>query len=244
MRFLLFTSLLLCVLAAQADTLRVAVAANFAAAARSLAADFQNSTGHDVKLAFGSTGKHYAQIRNGAPFDAFLAADVERPKRLEAEGLAIAGTRFTYATGSVVLWSPSPRLVDDDGRVLAQDEFRHLAIANPRVAPYGRAARQVLERLGLWESLQDRLVRGENIGQAFHMVRGGGADLGFVAFSQLHQPATPHGGSFWLPPAEWYDPIEQQAVLLRDGPGPRAWSDYLRSEPARIIIRRHGYKAP
>jgi molybdate transport system substrate-binding protein len=244
MKTLLLPLLLLLAQATCADTLRVAVAANFASAARALAASFEADSGHRLKLAFGSTGKHYSQIQHGAPFDAFFAADVERPRLLEAEGLAVPGSRHTYAIGRLVLWSPRPHLVVEHGQVLKDGNFDHLAIANPRLAPYGRAARQVLERLGLWQTLQGRLVRGENIGQTYHFVRGGGAQLGFVALSQLQQPGTPGSGSRWLPPADFYDPIEQQAVLLHDTPAGQALFDFLRSPAGRAIIRDHGYHTP
>ena len=244
MKILLLPLFLLLTQAAWADTLRVAVAANFASAARALAAGFEAESGHQLKLAFGSTGKHYSQIHHGAPFDAFFAADVERPRLLDEAGLAVPGSRHTYAMGRLVLWGPSPQLAVADGKVLKDGNFDHLAIANPRLAPYGRAAQQVLEKLGLWQSLQGRLVRGENIGQTYHFVRGGGAQLGFVALSQLQQSGKPVAGSRWLPPADLYDPIEQQAVLLRDSPAGRALFSYLRSNAARDIIQAHGYHTP
>lgn len=227
-----------------ADTLRVAVASNFAATAQALAERFEQTSDHRIKLAFGSTGKHYGQIVHGAPFDAFLAADAERPRRLEAEGRAITGTRFTYAIGRLALWSPIPGLVDSAGQVLGSDRYTHLAIANPRLAPYGMAAQQVLQRLQLWESLQNRLIRGENIGQTFRFVKGGGAQLGFVALSQVRHPDEPASGSLWLPPAGYYTPIEQQAVLLNEKPAARAFLQFLASAPARALIRAHGYETP
>lgn len=229
-------------LPAHADTLRIAVASNFTAAARVLAEEFQRSSGHEVRLSPGATGKHYAQILHGAPFDVFLAADRERPERLEAEGHAIAGSRFCYAIGRLALWSPKAGMLDDPVANLAAKDYQRLAVANPKLAPYGRAARQVLEKLSLWQPLQDRIARGENIGQTYHFVRNGGAELGFVALSQLQQPGTPAGGSRWLPPADLYDPIEQQAVLLRDTKAARAFLDFLRSDAARAIIQAHGYR--
>lgn len=233
---------------ADADEVRVAVAANFAQTLTALAEAFTAATGHRVLASTASTGKHYAQIRNGAPFEVFLAADAERPARLEAEGLSVPGTRFTYAVGRLVLWSPRPGYVDADGAVLNQEAFRHLAIANPKTAPYGDAARQVLTHLGLWDSLQARLVRGENVGQAFQFIASGNAELGFVALAQIQYPGSPVDGSRWLPPADWYAPLLQQAVLLprgRDHAAARALLAFLRGSPvARQIIEAHGYALP
>jgi molybdate transport system substrate-binding protein len=243
-KYLLSLVLLLAGPLAAADTLSLAVASNFSSTARVLAERFEAESGHRLRLAYGATGKHYAQIRHGAPFDLFLAADAERPRRLEAEGNAVAGSRFTYAIGQLALWSPQAGLVDPDGQVLSAGDFRHLAIANPRLAPYGLAARQVLERLQLWQGLQSRLVLGENIGQAFRFVHSGAAELGFVALSQIMAGGRPIGGSHWRVPTAMYDPIEQQAVMLRDSPASRGFLDYLRSEPARAIIRAHGYQTP
>ena len=230
--------------AAAADQLRVAVASNFRPAMLQLAERFEEDSGRELTLIFGSTGKHYAQIVNGAPFDAFLAADAERPLRLEREGHALPGNRFTYAVGRLVLWSPSADLVDDKGGVLRSDRFRHLAIANPLLAPYGAAAREVLLALGLWEALQARLVRGENIAQAYQFVASGNAELGFVAGAQLVTRGTVAAGSSWEPPAALYAPIEQQAVLLSDSPAAHAFAAFLQSEEARALIRAAGYDLP
>ena len=229
---------------AGAATVTVAVAANFTAAARELARTYHAASGDEVVLSFGSTGKLYAQIHNGAPFDAFLAADVHRPRLLEEQGDAVGGSRFTYARGKLVLWSATPNRVDDQGRVLREGGFDHLAIANPRTAPYGAAARQVLAHLGLWQSLQPRLLRGENIAQTYQFVAGGGAELGFVAWSEIHRPGTPIKGSYWDIPSELYSPIDQQAVLVRDRPEGRAFLHYLRSEASRKIIEAFGYTVP
>jgi len=190
----------------------------------------------------GSTGKLYAQIVNGAPFDVFLAADVERPARLEADGRAVPGCRFTYALGRLALWSRDATRVDDAGEVLRSAEFNRLAIANPRLAPYGRAAREALLALGLWEALQPRLVLGENIAQTHVFVYTGNADLGFVAWSQILAGGA--GGSHWLVPAALHEPVEQQAVALRDNGPVRAFVDFLRSPDARQIIREFGYDTP
>ncbi len=247
MRTLLVVVLLLLVgwvQASRAEEIHVAVASNFAGAARQLASRFESRTGHEVKLSFGSTGKQYAQIRNGAPFHAWFAADSRRPALLEAAGLVQPGSRFTYALGRLVLWSPDTELVDEDGHVLREGGFRHLAVANPRFAPYGQAARQLLRKLGLWDALRDRMVQGENIGQAFQFVSSGNAELGLVAASQVLGGDGAPRGSLWVPPADLYSPIEQQAVLLRDDA--LAW-DFLRfvaSDEGRAIIRASGYEVP
>lgn len=242
-----FLTVLFCALAgtpAHADETTIAVAGNFTRPAQAIAVQFEAETGHHVVLAFGSTGKHYAQISNGAPFEAFLAADAQRPRLLEEAGLAVAGTRFNYAVGKIVLWSPDEDLVDPDGAVLASDKFRHLAIANPRLAPYGEAAQQVLQSQGLWDKLAGRIVRGENIGQAFQFVQSGNAELGFVAASQLMGEQGRLPGSWWEPPQDSYTPITQQAILLREDPVAREFLDYLRSAAARKIITCFGYGTP
>ena len=212
-------ALLLVVQGVVAGLLRVAVASNFAPAARALAADFERQAGgQPVQLVVGSTGRQFAQIVHGAPFDLFLAADRRRPERLEQEGRVVPGSCFTYALGRIVLWSPQPDLVDDEGAVLRAGHIRHLAIANPRLAPYGRAAQQVLRRLGLMEQLQPRLVQGENVAQAYQFVKTGNAALGFVAYAQVHRTAG-QDGSLWAVPQSLCDPIEQQAVQLSRQPG-------------------------
>lgn len=228
--------------AASAGEVHVAVSTNFAKTARALAGAFSDETGHRVLASAGSTGKLYAQIVHGAPFEVFLSADAERPRRLEAEGRAVAGTRFVYALGRLVLWSPDPaRITGADA--LEGDDFRYLAIANPDLAPYGAAARELLEQLGLWDRLQRRLVRGEDIGQAFQFVATGNAELGFVSLSQ----AAGQGGSQWIVPPDRHPPIEQQALLLEAGRAngaARAFLDFLRGDAARAQIERAGYGAP
>lgn len=227
---------------AAAERIRVAVASNFSQPMKAIVGAFEQASEHEVTPVFGSTGKHYAQIVHGAPFEVFLAADAWRPRLLESRGLAVAGTRFTYAVGRIVLWSPRHDLVDANGRVLESGDFRHLAIANPDLAPYGIAARQTLEALGLWQQMQDRLVRGENIGHAFHFVKSGNAELGFVALSQIRQPgrARPEG-SYWEVPRDLYSPIEQQAVLLVDSDPARSFVTFLANEPVRTILEGYGY---
>lgn len=225
-----------------AEQIRVAVASNFAAAMKVIAKNFESETGHKVILAFGSTGKHYAQIRNGAPFDIFFAADNHRPKLLEQAGLAVADSRFTYAVGKLVLWSKTKDYVDTDAKILQHGNFHHMAIANPKLAPYGQAAQQILQGRGVWSKLQRRLVRGENISQTFQFVSSGSAELGFVAYSQLKYPgndAIP--GSHWLVPTSLYSPILQQAVLLKDKLLARTFLAYVRSNKILNIIRDYGY---
>lgn len=225
----------------QVSEVRVAVATNFAEVMEELAERFEAASGHAVLVSPASTGAHYAQIRNGAPFDVFFSADRERPELLEQEGFGVAGTRFTYATGRLALWSPDPGLVDDAGAVLATGAFRYLAIANPELAPYGAAARQVLEQRGLWDGIQDRLVRGQDIGQAYAFVSSRNAELGFVALSQIQRPGAEVEGSWWLVPESGHDPIEQQAVLLADTPAAREFLDFVRGEEATALIRSFGY---
>jgi molybdate transport system substrate-binding protein len=186
-------------------------------------------------------GGHYAQIKNGAPFEAFFAADTERPRLLESEGIAVPGSRFLYAVGRVALWSARADHVDTDGKVLDSGDFRHLAIANPELAPYGAAARDVLTARGLWDRLQPRLVTGQDIGQTYSFVQTGNAELGFVAWSQLKQPNGEIAGSYWLVPESLHRPIEQEAVLLRDVPAARALLEFIKSAEAREIIRSYGY---
>ena len=232
-------------LAARADEIHVAVAINFAAPVQAIVSRFSETTGNRVVPVFGSTGKHYAQIKSGAPFAAFLAADARRPALLEEEGVAVAGSRFTYAVGRIVLWSPREDYVDAEGRVLVDGDFRHLAIANPVLAPYGRAAQEVLQVRGLWERLQrGRLVRGEDIGQTFQFVQSGNAELGFVAYSQVKRPEQALAGSWWEVPQALYQPIEQQAVLLQEDPTARAFLAFLRGDEARAIVADYGYALP
>lgn len=227
-----------------ADGLRIAVASNFRTAMGALEEVFEARSGHTLQISFGSTGKQYAQIHNGAPFDVFLAADSLRPQLLEQEGRAEPGSRFTYAIGRLVLWSPQPGLVKAGGDILHGDRFRHLAIANPELAPYGEAAREVLVALSQWERLSGRIVRGENISQAFHFVSSGNAELGFVALAQLAGRGAAADGSYWLIPQELYTPIHQQAVLLSNTAAARAFLAWIEGPEASAIIRDHGYGLP
>jgi molybdate transport system substrate-binding protein len=231
--------------AASAAEVSVAVAANFTAPMQKIAAGFERDTGHKAVLAFGSTGRFYAQVRNGAPFQVLLAADDETPARMEKEGLAVAGSRFTYAIGRLALWSASPGVVDARGEVLRQGAFQRLAIADPRLAPYGAAAMEVLGKLGLAAQLQPKLVQGESIGQAFQFVATGNAQLGFVALAQVMQGGRIDKGSAWVVPAGLHAPIRQDAVILaagRDNPAAAALAQYLRGDKARAVLRAHGYE--
>ncbi len=228
-----------------AADVQVAVAANFTAPMQKIAADFERATGHRAQLAFGSTGKFYAQIRNGAPFDVLLAADDETPARLEKEGVAVAGSRFTYSIGRLALWSARAGYVDDQGAVLKQGAFRHLAIANPKLAPYGAAAVEALNQLGLLAALQPRFVQGENIAQTFQFVSTGNAELGFVALSQIYKAGKLKTGSAWIVPASLHRPIRQDAAILvrgKDNPAALALLKYMKQDKARAIIRAYGYE--
>jgi molybdate transport system substrate-binding protein len=222
----------------------VAVAANFAGAMQKLAADFSKDTGDRVQIIPGATGTLYAQIENGSPIDVFLAADQETPRKLEVEGQAVTGSRFTYALGRLVVWSARPGFVDPAGDVLRVGRFQHLAIANPKVAPYGQAAMEVLAALGITEATRSKLVQGENVGQAAQFVSSGAAELGFVALSQISGPGVASVGSSWLVPERLYSPIRQDAVLLKRAAANAAARDfvaYLRSPKARDVIRSYGY---
>jgi molybdate transport system substrate-binding protein len=227
-----------------AAQVKVAVAANFTGPAREIAARFKARTGHEASLSFGSSGQFYAQIANGAPFEVFLSADRERAERAEAEGLGVAGSRFTYAVGRLVLYSKTRGLVDGKGAVLKGGRFEKLAIADPKTAPYGVAALETMKALGLDAQLRPRLVQGTSITQAYQFVDTGAAELGFVALSQL---AGVKGGSRWTVPANLHTPIDQQAVLLKTGANShaaRAFLTFLRGAEAKAIIRRYGYEVP
>ncbi|WP_153160160.1 molybdate ABC transporter substrate-binding protein [Zoogloea sp. 1C4] len=230
---------------AQADEVSVAVAANFTAPMQRIAADFEKATGHKAQLVFGSTGKFYAQIKSGAPFQVLLAADDETPARLVKEGDGVAGSQFTYAIGKLVLWSPKPGFVDDKGEVLKSGRFEHLSIANPKLAPYGLAAVETLKALGLADALQPKLVTGESITQAQQFVVSGNAELGFIAFAQIHKDGKLIDGSYWLVPGRFHTPIRQDAVVLDKGKASAAAAalmGYLKSPAAVAVIRAYGYE--
>jgi len=235
---------------AHAGEVQVAVAANFAAPFQKIAADFAAATGHTAVPVVGATGKFHAQVKAGAPFEVLLAADDETPQKLIDEGLAVKGSAFTYAIGKLVLWSAQAGVVDAQGEVLKKGAFAHLAVANPKLAPYGAAAMETLRSLGLADALAPKIVQGENIAQTFQFVSTGNAELGFVALSQVlqvlqvQQPGKPAVGSHWLVPARYHTPIRQDAVLLSKGagkPAAQALLAYLRSDAAKAVIQSHGY---
>ncbi len=231
--------------AVRADEVNVAVAANFTAPMQRIADDFQKDTGHKAVLSFGSTGRFYAQIKEGAPYHVFLAADDETPARIEKEGGAVAGTRFTYAIGKLVLWSRKPDFVDDRGAVLKSAQVDRLAIADPKLAPYGAAAVETMKNLGVFESLQPKIVLGESISQAHQFVATGNAVLGFVALSQVWADGKLKEGSAWIVPGDRYAPIRQDAVILgrgKDNAAAKALLGYLKGDKARAIIQGFGYE--
>ncbi len=230
---------------ANADEVSAAVAANFTKPMEEIVAEFQKDTGHTVKLSFGSSGKFYSQIKEGAPFDVFLAADVKNPKLLEEEGLAVKDTRFVYALGKLVLWSAQPGFVDGKGEVLSSGKFSKLSYADPKLAPYGLAAKETLERLKLTEKVQDKLVTGESIAQAYQFIASGNAELGFIALSQITKDGKVTDGSYWPVSPDLYSPIEQSAVLLtkaKDSEAAKNLLAYLKSnKKALAVIEKFGY---
>jgi len=231
--------------AASADEVVVAVAANFTAPIQAIAKDFEKDTGHKLTASFGATGQFYAQIQNGAPFDVFLSADASTPEKLEKENRTVRGSRFTYAVGTLALWSAKEGYVDDKGAALKKNDYRHLSIANPKAAPYGLAATQVLAKLGLTEATKDKIVTGESITQAYQFVSTGNAELGFVALSQIYKDGKLTSGSAWLVPADLYDPIKQDAVILskgKDNAAAKALVDYLKGPKAAAVIKSFGYQ--
>lgn len=234
----------LAVAPARADEVLVAAAANFAVPLSRIGASFTASTGHVLKVAAGATGRLYSQIAAGAPFDVLLAADDATPKRLVAEGHAVAGSAFTYALGKLVLWSARPGVVDAQGAVLTTGRFAHLAIANPKLAPYGAAAIDVLKARGLFDALAPKFVTAESVAQAYQFVATGNAELGFVALSQVAAPGQPAHGSYWIVPDALHREMRQDAVLLKPGaakPAAAALLAYLKGDAARSLIRAYGY---
>ena len=230
--------------AAQAETISVAVASNFTAPMQKIAAEFAKDTGHKAELSFGATGKFYAQINNGAPFGVLLAADDTTPAKIANEGKGVADSRFTYAIGKLVLWSKQDGYVDAKGEVLRTGKFQHVAIANPKLAPYGLAAEQTLTKLNLLDSIKPKFVQGENIGQTYQFAATGNAELGFVALSQVMEDGKIKSGSAWVVPADMHEPIRQDAIILnnaKDNVAAKALMDYLKGDKARAIITSYGY---
>ncbi len=234
---------------AQADEVKVAVAANFAAPMQKIAADFAADTGHTALISTGSTGKFYTQIKEGAPFEVLLAADDETPRKLASEGLAVKGQQFTYAKGKLVLWSAKAGVVDAQGAVLTKGSFERLALANPKVAPYGAAAIETLKALGVLDAVSPKIVQGDNIAQAYQFVATGNAALGFVALSQVITPMAapdkPTQGAWWVVPSKYYTPILQDAALLKKGEANAAATallKYLKGDKAKAVIKSYGYE--
>jgi molybdate transport system substrate-binding protein len=246
------SSILAIALAAYATTLRaeeavLAVAANFSAPMQQIASLFQKDTGHTMKLSFGATGAIYAQIKNGAPFDVFLSADQSTAQKLALEGMAVPNSRFTYATGQLALWSKQKDLVDDKGEILKSNSIQRIAVANPKLAPYGAAALETITRLGLLNELQPKLVQGDNISQTYQFVFTQNAPIGFVALSQIYANGSITSGSAWIVPSHLYKPIDQDAILLQKGvnnAAAKALMLYLKGDKARQIIKSYGYLVP
>lgn len=232
---------------ANAGEVSAAVAANFTEPVKQIVELFQKDTGHTVRLSFGSSGKFTSQIKEGAPFDVFLAADEKNPKLLEKEGLAVEGSRFVYASGKLVLWSAQPGYVDDKGNVLRKGTYHKIAYADPKLAPYGLAAKETLEDMGLWSVVQGKLVTGESITQTYQFAATGNAELAFIALSQITKDGKVTEGSWWIIPAHRYNPIKQAAVELsaaKDKEAAKAFLAYLKSDKAVSIIRNFGYELP
>jgi molybdate transport system substrate-binding protein len=230
-----------------AATVLVAVASNFSKPMTEIAAEFEKATGHSAKLSFGSSGKFVSQLENGAPFEVLLSADEKGPIKLEQAGLAVPSTHFTYALGKLALWSATPGYVDDQGKILTTGGFKHLALADPKLAPYGAAAMDVLKGLGLQDKLRPLFVQGENIAQTYQFISTGNAELGFVALSQVIENGHCATGSCWIIPDDRHAPIRQDAVLLTLGaenPAALVLLDYLKSAPALAIIEKYGYGLP
>ncbi|QWF71113.1 molybdate ABC transporter substrate-binding protein [Methylomonas paludis] len=246
-RMIVSVCLILATCQIRAETTLVAVAANFTKPMNEIVAEFQKASGHSVNLSFGSSGKFVAQLENGAPFEIFLAADEKNPSKLVQSGLAVSDSQFTYAIGKLVLWSNANDYVDGEGQILSNGNFKHLAIADPKLAPYGAAALEVLSNKGLLAKLQPLFVQGENIAQTHEFISTGNAELGFIALSQVIENGKIGSGSGWIVPTDLYTPIRQDAVLLKTGaenPAALALLEFLKSPPAQAIIEKYGYQLP
>ena len=243
-RTVITLALLLFGQASWSATVLVAVAANFSKPMTEIVSQFEKATGHSAKLSFGSSGKFVSQLENGGPFEVLLSADEKGPEKLEQAGLTVPNSRFVYALGKLVLWSATPNFVDDKGKILMTSNFKHLALADPKVAPYGAAAIDVLKKMKLFEKLQPMFVQGENIAQTYQFISTANAELGFLALSQVIKNGKIVGGSSWIIPDNLHAPIRQGAVLMKIGaenPAARALIDYLKSIPALAIIKKYGY---
>ncbi|NOT83795.1 MAG: molybdate ABC transporter substrate-binding protein [Methylococcaceae bacterium] len=237
-------SLLLTASFTQAATTLVAVASNFTKPMTEIAAAFEKTTGHSANLSFGSSGKFVAQLENGAPFEVFLSADDKNPKKLVQSGFAVADSQFTYAIGKLVLWSATPNYVDEQGKILSKGGFKHLALADPKLAPYGAAAVSLMQKMGVYDKLQPLFVQGENIAQTQQFISTGNAELGFLALSQVIENGKIGSGSGWIIPADQHKPILQDAILLKTGvenPAAPALLKFLKSLEAKAIIKKYGY---
>jgi molybdate transport system substrate-binding protein len=246
-RALIVLTLLLFGQTSWAATVLVAVAANFSKPMTEIAAEFKKATGHSAELSFGSSGKFVSQLENGGPFEVFMSADEKGPRKLEELGLVAPNSQFTYALGKLVLWSAKPGYVDDQGNILTTGDFKHLALADPKLAPYGAAAVEVLKKMELFNKLRPLFVEGENIAQTYQFVRTFNAELGFVALSQVIEKGKIANGSGWIIPGNYYAPIRQSVVLMKKGaenPAAQALLRYLKSAPVLAIIEKYGYDLP
>lgn len=229
---------------AYGETLNVAVAANFVAALEAIQIEFEAESEHTIRIIRGSSGKHYAQIRSGAPFDVFLSADASRPQRLLEEGVAVADSLNTYALGQLALWSREPGIALGEEYLANSANYTTIAMANPRVAPYGQAAAELLEYLGITELVGQKRVLGENIAQTFQFAYSGNADLGLVAYSQTLSANIRAQGSTWLVPTHLHQPIRQDLVLLKDSTAAREFVAFMDSAVVAQILLQHGYLLP
>lgn len=233
---------------AKAATVKLAVATNFTDAMKQIATAFEQDTGHQSKVSYASSGKLFAQIQHGAPYDVFLSADTDKPVQLAQKQLAIGSSRFTYAQGQLVLWAPGLSLVTSNIQsTLSEAKFAHFAIANAKLAPYGVAAMETLKTMGVYQTLKPKLVQGENIGQTYQYIHSRNAQMGFVAYAQLIKTGHHKGDDYWIVDNQWHAPIEQTAILLtqaKNSDAAKAFMRYLQSPKAKAIIKAFGYNTP